>query len=99
MKRWGIVLAAAMVAAATSGCWMQVGGDAGRGGLQDETALTSANVSTLHTAWSKHPQAFAQSPVVWGGRVLVTGNNTVTALSDVDGAQLWQQTLPGQSDI
>src|SRR4051794_27296935 len=99
MRRLGIVFAAAMVAAATSGCWLQVGGDATRGGYQSESALTSANVGTLHSVWSKHPQDFAQSPVVWGGRLFVTGGNSGTALSEADGSQLWQQTFPAQDDV
>src|SRR5262245_32694508 len=91
MRRLTVLLTAPSLALVTSGCWLQLGGDASRQNFHDENGITSANVGSLTQQWSKAVPAGAKSPVIYGG-IFVAGGDTVTAFG-VGGDQLWQRTF------
>jgi hypothetical protein len=69
--RSGLVVALASVL--LSGCWLQVGFDAGHTRHNDlEDQLTAANVATLAPTWSANLLEAASEPIVRGDRVYVT---------------------------
>lgn len=93
--------ALAMVLAATvalTGCWEQVGGNAGRTRANAvERALTVEDVDALEEAWSADLPLMVSEPIVRGGRVIVNqgavgsigGEVTVRAFDARTGAPAW----------
>jgi outer membrane protein assembly factor BamB len=101
-------LRAATMAAAlalVSGCWLQVGADAGHTRFNVvETGLTRADVETLQVDWSVTPGGVPSEPMVRGDRVYVTrtyGENwpsdrldaSVLAFDAGTGSQVWERRL------
>jgi hypothetical protein len=100
--RSGLVVALASVL--LSGCWLQVGYDAGHTRHNDlEDRLTTANVATLAPRWSANLLETASEPIVRGGRVYVTtgGRDAVSgeariatrAFATATGTQAWNRTF------
>jgi outer membrane protein assembly factor BamB len=107
MRRWGIAVAAALIAVSASGCWLQVGGNALRtGDSASESTVTAANVGLLHQVWATTVSSHtASAPMVNSGRVFVASSPLMTAFDAKTGAQIWQMDttqgpypLPGLSD-
>lgn len=92
MRRWGSALLVAVFACSLSGCWLQVGGNAGRTGfVTGETSLTASNASGLHQAWKVRVSTLdASSPLLDRGKVYVATGAAMTALNAWDGSQAWQ---------
>jgi len=93
MRRWGTVVAAALIGVSTSGCWLQVGGNGLKTGWNSfESGVTAANVGTLHLSWSKNlGSGGASFPLVNAGRVFVSSSPLMTAFDAGTGAILWQK--------
>src|SRR4030095_2293076 len=91
MRRLTVSLVALSLVFVTSGCWLQLGGDANRQNFQKRDGITSANVGSLTQQCSKTVPAGAKSPVIYGG-IFVAGGDTVTAF-DGGGGQVWQKTF------
>ena len=107
MRRWGTTVAAALIAVSTSGCWLQVGGNALRNGYNaSESTVTAANVASVHQVWATTVSSHsAGAPVINGGRVFVASSPLMTAFNAKTGAQMWQKDttqgpypVPGLSD-
>jgi outer membrane protein assembly factor BamB len=83
-----------------SGCWLQVGADAGHTRFNPiESGLNRANVETLGVAWTAAlPGDSVSEAIVADGRVFVTyedqsGEVGVRAVDVATGATLWNQVL------
>jgi glucose dehydrogenase len=84
-----------------SGCWLQVGADAGHTRYNSiESGLNRENVATLHVAWQRflegHSPNALSEPIVSGDRVFVTYVDTlqeagVMAFDTATGATAWEQ--------
>jgi outer membrane protein assembly factor BamB len=105
-----LVVRGAAVALATlllSGCWLQVGFDAGHTRSNTfEEELTAANVATLTAAWSAELRQEASEPMVRGDRVYLATGGAVEdpqvgtvftvdarAFGTVTGAPAWTRNL------
>ena len=67
------VLVVALASASLSGCWLQVGFDAGHTGFNRfEDHILPPNVATLAPVWSADLQQTASEPMVRGNRVFLT---------------------------
>jgi outer membrane protein assembly factor BamB len=91
--RWLAVLA---LIVATTGCWPQAGGGAGRTGSTGGGGLSRHTVGGLTEAWSGSvgPRE-ALEPVVVGGTAYVRTDGAVTALATATGAVRWTSAQPG----
>lgn len=108
MRRMSSTLAGLLLASLSlSGCWLQVGFDAGHTRHNTgETALTSANVGSLTPVWAHDLLAKAAEPIVRGGRVyVVTGGvegiearTDVRAYGTVDGQEVWNKVSRGAGE-
>lgn len=82
-----------------SGCWLQVGADAGHTRFNGvESGLTRANVESLREAWSVEVPGDLSEPIVSGGRAFVTHvvplqEVRVRAVDVATGATVWDQLL------
>ncbi|HMG44785.1 MAG TPA: hypothetical protein VK611_25850, partial [Acidimicrobiales bacterium] len=99
----GFVLASVSL----SGCWLQVGFDAGHTRHNtSEATLTVANAGSLTQAWSTDLLAKAGEPLVRGDHVYVvtgglTGTSTrtdVRAFATVDGQAAWARSFGGAGE-
>jgi outer membrane protein assembly factor BamB len=101
-------LACSVVASVSlSGCWLQVGFDAGHTRHNTlETALTADNAASLRQVWATDLLAATAEPMVRGGRVyVVTGGPDTTstrtdvrALATADGGPVWTRTFGGAGE-
>lgn len=110
LRMSGRAMARAVVAAVAvvglSGCWSQVGADAGRTRHNAvEDVVTAANVATLSEAWSVEIEGAMREPVASGGRVHVgSAGGPVDAFIRVDtfdlrtGALRWGRRLVSGPD-
>jgi hypothetical protein len=109
MRGRPVARAAAAVAVAVvglSGCWSQVGANAGRTRHNAvEDVVTAANVATLTEAWSAEIEGAMREPVAAGGRVHVgSTGGPVDAFIRVDtfdlrtGALRWGRRLVSGAD-
>ena len=90
------VLAVALLATGTSGCWLQAGYGPGKNGFNDlESAVTPANVAGLTEAWSTEVGGVPREPLVTGGSAYVRGLDAVTALDLATGTTRWTATVSG----
>lgn len=101
MARWlgrRRAVAALCLVPLLAGCWLQVGqGPAHRRYNPDETALTRANVATLHQAWSTAAAGAFSEPIVSGNRVYASwavpsgsADGYLRALDVGSGATVWE---------
>lgn len=99
-RRITAALAASLLSATASGCWLQVGFDAGHSRHNDlENTLTTENVATVGPAWSHDfVDDAVDEPVVSGGKVyLVTAETSAfvaQALDAATGTQIWETGEP-----
>src|SRR5262245_57835145 len=96
------LVAVAFAGVLLSGCWPQVGYDAGRTRYNPfESALTAENVATLTQDWSVSLLGPPTEPIVYGGRVFVAAGDANLPTSDVEvhaldletGAAAWTTSL------
>jgi hypothetical protein len=104
MRRCRSVLVVLAVCGLLSGCWLQVGVDAGHSNHNGlEQSLTAANAATLSQAWSAELLQTATEPMVRGDRVYLTTGGfdaassqsrvAVQALRATDGALVWNRDV------
>jgi hypothetical protein len=87
------------LAVSLSGCWLQAGADSGKGGFNGlESAVTSANVAGLSTAWSVDVGAPPGEPLVSGSTAYVRSSGAVTALDLATGATRWLSVVGGSGE-
>lgn len=83
--RTGAAICAALLSLTASGCWWQVGYDAGHSRHNPlEDTLTAANAASLTEAWSVQLPSPLSEPVVADGRVYVTVGDSVAPTTDVE---------------
>jgi outer membrane protein assembly factor BamB len=96
MARLGGAAVAALLAMTASGCWLQAGYGAGKGGYNDrEDTVTAATVAGLEEAWSATLPTAGREPLVSGDTVVVRTSGAVTALDLATGAQRWSAAIGG----
>ena len=99
---WAAGVAAAC--ALLSGCWTQIGFDAGHTRFNSlESGLTSANVGALAQDWSVPLRTVSSEPMVRGGRVYLATSDTASdpfpqevharAVDAATGATVWDNEL------
>jgi outer membrane protein assembly factor BamB len=83
-----------------SGCWLQVGADAGHTRFNwVENGLNRENVDTLEVAWVRFLEGSQSEAIVSGGRVFVTNTDSgseaasVMAFDAATGATVWERPL------
>jgi outer membrane protein assembly factor BamB len=86
---------AAQAAFTVTTAWTEEGyGAAHLGWNPYENTLSAANVATLGEMWSAPTNTLGSAPAVVNGKVYVTANSNIQALSSATGAVLWS-ALPG----
>ena len=98
MGKLGGAAAAALLATTASGCWLQAGYGAGKGGWNDREAVaTAATVAGLAEAWSVPVPGTGpgREPLVSGDAVVVRSPGAVTAYDVATGGQRWSTAVPG----
>jgi hypothetical protein len=87
-----------VLAAAASGCWLQVGSGPGRQGFSAlETEVTAANVAGLETSWTGSVDGAAGEAVIFQGRAFVPDGGNLTAFLLASGAEQWSGCCGGST--